>query len=239
VNDRRPFPKFRGGFQVMNAPSHSSYHALQTRLQHRFSHGFTLLGSYAWGKSIDNGSGIRTTDGDPLTPSDDYNLEHERGLSAFDFRHRFTGSFLYELPFGRGRAVDLMNPVVNALLGGWQLGGIIALQTGFPLTAYCGPGNIQNGGGHCRPDVVPGQDLTLPGDQRDPSRFFNTDAFVDRLGQDPARITEFRYGNAGRNIITGPGIISIDASINKFFRFTERQHGVALGGFQRTQPSHL
>jgi hypothetical protein len=224
VNDRRPFPKFRGGFQVMNAPSHSSYHALQSRLQHRFSHGFTLLASYAWGKSIDNGSGIRTTDGDPLTPSNDYDLDYERALSAFDFRHRFTGSFLYELPFGRGRAVGIENRVVNALLGGWQIGGIITLQSGFPLTAYCGPGNIQNGGGYCRPDVVPGQDPNLPGDQRDPARFFNTNAFVDRTGQDPARISDFRYGTAGRNIITGPGIISVDASVNKFFRFTERHN---------------
>ena len=74
----------------MNAPSHSSYHALQVRLQQRFAHGFTLLGSYAYGKSIDNGSGVRTTDGDSLTPSDDYNLELERGLSAFDFRQRLT-----------------------------------------------------------------------------------------------------------------------------------------------------
>ena len=224
INDRRPFPKFRGGFQVMNAPSHSSYNALQARLQHRFSHGFTLLSSYSWSKSIDNGSGIRTTDGDPLTPSDDYNLAHERGLSAFDFRHRLTNSFLYELPFGRGRAVGIDNRVVNTLLGGWQIGGIVTMQTGFPLTPMCGPGNIQNGGGHCRPDVVPGQAPNLPGDQRSVSRFFNTAAFTDRLGQDPARITEFRYGTAGRNIITGPGIVSVDASINKFFRFSERQN---------------
>jgi hypothetical protein len=197
---------------------------LHTRLQHRFSRGFTLLASYAWGKSIDNGSGIRTTDGDPLTPSDDYNLNAERGLSAFDFRHRFTASFLYELPIGRGRAVGIENGVLNALLGGWQLGGIFTVQTGFPLTAFCGPGNIQNGGGYCRPDVVPGQDPNLPSDQRTVGRFFNTDAFVDRFGQDPNRITEFRYGTSGRNTITGPGIVSLDASLNKFFRFTERQN---------------
>jgi outer membrane receptor protein involved in Fe transport len=224
VNDRRPFPKFRGGFQVMNAPSHSSYHALHSRLQHRFSHGFTLLASYAWGKSMDNGSGIRTTDGDPLTPSDDYNLEGERGLSAFDFRHRFTASFLYELPFGRGRALSIDNRALDKLLGGWQIGGIFTVQTGFPLTPMCGPGNIQNGGGYCKPDVVPGQNPNLSSDERSITRYFNTDAFVDRVGQDPNRITEFRCGAAGRNIITGPGIVSLDASVHKLFRFTERQN---------------
>jgi hypothetical protein len=56
----------------VNAPSHSSYHSLQARLQQRFANGFTLLGSYAYAKSIDNGSGIRTTDGDALTPSNNY-----------------------------------------------------------------------------------------------------------------------------------------------------------------------
>jgi hypothetical protein len=112
ITARRPFPKF-GGFQVMNAPGHSSYNSLQSRLQHRFANGFTLLGSYAWSKSIDNGSGVRTTDGDPLTPMDDYNLGRERGRSAFDFRHRFTGSFLYELPFGKGRRMDISNSVAR------------------------------------------------------------------------------------------------------------------------------
>jgi hypothetical protein len=224
INARRPFPKFRGGFQVMNAPSHSSYHALQSRLQHRFANGFTILGSYAWGKAIDNGSGIRTTDGDQLTPTDDYNLDGERGRSAFDFRHRLTTSFLYELPIGRGKALGIENRILNTLIGGWQLGGILTFQSGFPITPYCGPGNIQNGGGQCRPDVVPGETADLPRDERTRTRWFNTNAFVDRLGQNPAAITQFRYGTAGRNIITGPGVTSIDASLNKFFRFTERQN---------------
>lgn len=221
INARRPFPQF-GGFQVMNAPGHSSYHALQSRLQHRFSNGFTLLGSYAWSKSIDNGSGIRTTDGDPLTPSNDYDLGRERGRSAFDFRHRLTASFLYELPFGKGRAMAIANPVADFVFGGWQVGGIFTVQTGFPQTAFCGPGNIQNGGGYCAPDVVPGQS---PNDisERTVQRFFNTSAFVDRLGQSPTAITDFRFGNSGRNTITGPGIVSLDASLMKTFRITERQ----------------
>ncbi len=220
ITARRPFPKF-GGFQVMNAPGHSSYNSLQSRLQHRFANGFTLLGSYAWSKSIDNGSGVRTTDGDPLTPMDDYNLGRERGRSAFDFRHRFTGSFLYELPFGKGRRMDISNSVANFVLGGWQVGGIFTVQTGFPLTAFCGPGNIQNGGGYCAPDVVPGQSPNNIS-TRTVQRFFNTDAFVDRLGQNPAAITDFRYGNSGRNTITGPGLTSFDASLTKVFAITER-----------------
>ncbi|MBL8290600.1 MAG: carboxypeptidase regulatory-like domain-containing protein [Bryobacterales bacterium] len=238
-NLNRPFPKFNGSFQNMNAPSHSSYHSLQARLQHRFANGFTLLGSYAYAKSIDNGSGIRTTDGDALTPSDNYNLRAERGLSAFDFRQRLTASFLYELPFGRGRKVGISNPVANFLLGGWQFGGIVTFQDGFPATAFCGPGNIQNGGGYCKPDAVSGVSAKLPESQQSVSRFFNTDAFVDRVGVAPgAAQPVFRYGTAGRNTIIGPGITSLDMSVNKFFRLKENSHTLEFRGEFFNLPNH-
>ncbi|MDX2179964.1 MAG: TonB-dependent receptor [Bryobacteraceae bacterium] len=228
INLNRPFPKFNGNFQNMNAPSHSNYHSLQARLQHRFANGFTLLGSYAYSKSIDNGSGVRTTDGDQLTPSDNYNLAAERGLSAFDFRQRLTASFLYEIPFGKGRPVPLSG-FANVLLGGWQLGGILTFQSGFPVTVTCGAGNIQNGGGYCKPDAVSGVDGNKAKDQRTVQQWFNTAAYVDRIGQNPAAITQFRYGTAGRNTIIGPGIASLDASVNKMFRFAE-SHVIELRG---------
>ena len=217
-NLARPFPKF-GSFQVMSAPSHSSYHALYLKLQRRFSHGLTFLSSFAWGKSIDNGSGVRTTDGDSLTPSNNYNLELERGLSAFDFRRRWTSSWLWELPFGRGKQFLSGGGVADFVLGGWQLGGILTLQDGFPFTVLCGPGNIQNGGGVCYPDST-GVDPNLPRDQQTRTRFFNTDAYVDRI---PAS-GPFRYGTTARNSVTGPGIISFDASLNKKFNITESRY---------------
>jgi len=217
VTPRRPYPKF-GVFQVMNAPSHSSYHALQVRLQHRAKAGLTLAGSYSYAKSIDNGSGIRTTDGDTLTPSNAYNLRLDRGLSAFDFRQRLTISSIYELPFGKGRHfLSDASGAANALLGGWQISGILTLQDGFPLTATCGPGNIQNGGGACYPDNI-GVSPNLADEQQIRTRFFNTAAFVDRL---PGG-AQFRYGSSARNTIIGPGIASLDFSAIKNFRFTER-----------------
>src|SRR5260370_24081838 len=127
------------------------------RFQQRFSRGFTLLSSYSFSKSIDNGSGIRTTDGDSLTPSNDYNLQLDRGLSAFDFRHRWTNSFLYELPVGKGKALlGSTNSFANAVVGGWQVRGIATLQSGFPFTLYCGSGSVQNGGDKCYPDNLGG-----------------------------------------------------------------------------------
>ena len=214
-NNARPFPKF-GSIQVMSAPSHSNYHALYLKLQRRFSGGLSFLSSFAWGKSIDNGSGIRTSDGDSLTPSNNYNLELERGLSAFDFRRRWTTSWVWELPFGKDRRWMNTSTVADLALGGWQIGGILTLQDGFPFTVTCGPGNIQNGGGACYPDAT-GVDWRLSGDERSRTRWFNTDAFVDR---DPAN-GPFRYGTVARNSLTGPGIVSVDASANKRFQFNE------------------
>jgi hypothetical protein len=218
TNLSRPFPKF-GGFQVMNAPSHSSYHALYLKVQQRFSRGLTFLSSFAWSKSIDNGSGIRTSVGDSLTPSNDYNLELERGLSAFDFRRRWTTSWVWELPVGKGKRLLSDNRVADFVLGGWQLGGILTLQDGFPFTVTCGPGNVQNGGGICYPDST-GADPNLPRDQQTRTRFFNTDAYVDRI---PAG-GPFRFGTTARNSVIGPGIISFDASANKKFYLTESKY---------------
>jgi Carboxypeptidase regulatory-like domain/TonB dependent receptor len=214
-NLARPFPKF-GSFQTMAAPSHSSYHALYLKVQQRFSRGLTFLSSFAWGKSIDNGSGIRTTDGDSLTPSNNYNLELERGLSAFDFRRRLTSSWLWELPVGKGKRFLTRGGIADFVLGGWQLGGILTLQDGFPFTVLCGAGNIQNGGGVCYPDST-GVNPNLSRSEQARTRFFNTDAFVNRIGD----IRPFRYGTTGRNSVIGPGIISFDASLNKKFNLTE------------------
>lgn len=222
INNRRPqYPLYGGTFQVMADPSHSSYHGLQLRFQQRFSHGVTFLSSYSWSKSIDNGSGIRTVDGDSLTPSNDHNLQLDRGLSAFDFRHRWTTSFLYELPIGRGRAVGgSMNRLADALIGGWQLGGIATLQSGFPFTLYCGSGPIQNGGDNCYPDSLGGTSA-LPSDQRGPSGWFNTSNFVNRINN--PSLPQYRYGNNARNNVIGPPLVDVDFSTSKNFRFTEKR----------------
>ncbi len=211
-NDARPFPQF-GSIQVMNAAGHSHYHAVYLKVQKRFSHGLSFLSSFSYGKSIDNGSGIRTSDGDPLTPSNNYDLGLETGLSAFDFRKRWTSSWIWELPVGRNRRYMNRGGVADFVLGGWQLGGILTLQDGFPFTLTCGPGNIQNGGGGCYPDST-GQDWRLPSSQRTRTRYFNTDAFIDR---NPALGTNFRYGTVKRNSLIGPGITSLDMSVDKKF----------------------
>jgi hypothetical protein len=216
TNLSRPFPDL-GGMQVMNAPSHSHYHALYLKAQKRFSHGISFLSSFSYGKSVDNGSGIRTSVGDPLTPSNNYDLKLETGPSAFDFRKRWTTSWIYELPFGQDRKYMNTNKALDYVLGGWQIGGILTFQDGFPFTLGCSTGTVQNGGGGCYPDPAPGNpDWRLDNPTRE--RWFNTAAFVDR---NPEFGTGFRYGTVRRNSVIGPGIKSFDMSFNKNFRIAD------------------
>lgn len=113
-----------------------------------------------------------------------------------------------------------MNRLADSLLGGWQIGGITTLQSGFPFTLYCGSGSVQNGGDNCYPDNLGGTS-NLPSDQRGPSKWFNTANFVNR-SNDP-NLPQFRYGNNARNNIIGPPLVDVDFSISKNFRFTEKR----------------
>src|SRR5258705_12254786 len=195
----RPFPLF-GSVQLMSAASSSQYNALYLKLQRRFSQGVSFLTSYSYGKSTDNGSGVRTTDGDSLTPSNNYDLGLETGLSAFDFRQRWTTSWLWDLPVGSNRRFLNRGGVVDALVGGWQFGGIFTMQSGFPFTVLCGPGNIQNGGGVWYPDSN-GVDWQVPASERTGKRYVHIDAIGHRNNGGP-----LRYAHPPLNSPIVPGV---------------------------------
>ncbi len=217
-NLRRPFPDL-GFIQAVEAPSHASYHSLQTRLQQRFSHGFTLLAAFSWEKSIDDGSGIRQADGDSYVPPNGADLRSERGLSAFNFGKKLTVSGLWQLPFGRGKAVGgNINKVLDQFIGNWQLGGIVTLEGGFPFSASCQANAIfQNTDATCRPDAT---GITPVLDNPDPAQWFNPAAFVNRLDFTP-NVGPYRFGNSARNNLIGPPLTQVDASLFKSFRFGE------------------
>jgi hypothetical protein len=196
----RPLPFFDEiTFQESSAAS--NYHSLQARLQQRLDFGLSLLGAYTWAKSIDNASGIFASAGDPNFPQDSYNLRAERGRSSFDVAHRFSLSYSYELPFGNK----------NKLLSGWQTMGIVTLQTGRPFTVALLPefDNSNTGrsnlgfGANDRPNLVGNARLSDPS----PERWFNTSAFaIPAFGS---------FGNAGRNILDGPGYNNVNFSVVK------------------------
>ena len=207
LNARRPISGF-SDILLVSSEASSTYHALQARIEKRYSQGLSLLGAYTFSKSLDNSSAFLESKGDDNTPQNSANIAAERGLSNFDLRHRISGSFVYELPFSRGGRWPARHGWVTALLRSWQVSGILTLQSGRPFTPRLTTDNSNTGnvGGffaHDRPDV--GGDPKL--DNPTPERFFNTSAFAV-----PPR---YSFGTAGRNILIGPGLSNLDLALMK------------------------
>jgi hypothetical protein len=198
VDARRPIQGFSGIFNW--APVFkSNYNAFTTQLDRRFSNGFSLLASYTYGHSIDDGPANSETN-DPA-PQDVRNFRANRGNSSFDIRHRFVTSYSYELPFARS----------NKWLSGWQVSGITSWQTGLPFTPVLSF-DPTNTGTTARPNRI--ADGNLPASQQSIDRWFDTNAFVA-----PA---SFTWGNSGRNFLRGPRQLNFDAGISRAFQLTEK-----------------
>jgi hypothetical protein len=213
----RPNPRF-DDINLLESRANSNYNSLQARFQQRLSRGLSALVSYTWSKSIDDASNFFSSAGDPNFPQNSYDVSAERGRSNFDVRHRLSASYSYDLPFGKGRAYLANNGWVSTLLSGWQSFGIVTLQSGRPFTVALlsdidnsGTGrSILGFGANDRPNVVGDAHLS----QQTPERWFNTSAF--------AFSPPGTFGNAGRNILDGPGYQSVNASLVKNTNLTEQ-----------------
>lgn len=199
----------------------ANYHALSIRGERRFSRGYSWLSSFTYSKAITNAPQFRNAGGvtgsENSPPQNSYNLSAERGLAAFHAKFRWVNSVVAELPFGSGKPW-LRNGIASQVLGGWQLAGIVSLQTGFPFTINISGDSAGIGGGSggilIRGNPVAGQSAQLPSSQRSTARWFNTAAFV----APPA----YQFGMLGRNTVTGPGIFNIDTTLSKRVRAGER-----------------
>jgi hypothetical protein len=219
--ERRGYHPQPGSNQFVRATDvNTNYNALVTRLERRLAGGLSFAAGYTYGKSLDTASGLNGTN----QAQDNYNLRAEYGLSDFDMRQRFTFSSLWQVPFGAG-ARWIQAGVASHVLGGWRLANIVALQTGQPLTAILPTalsGTQSNGTD--RPDLI--ANPSLPGSQRNSNHWFNTSAFVTPPIFYDAQGAYSIPGNEGRNVTTGPGLASWDASLERQFRLTERLHTV-------------
>ena len=213
----RPDPRF-DDINLLESRSNSNYHALQARFQQRLFYGITSLVSYTWSKSIDDASNFFSSAGDPNFPQNSLNVAAERGRSNFDVRHRLSASYSYALPFGKGRHYLADNGFLSTILSGWETHGIVTLQTGRPFTVALlseidnsGTGrSILGFGANDRPNLVGNPELS----NGSTLQWFNTAAFAF-----PAPGT---FGNAGRNILDGPGFQNVNASLVKNTALTER-----------------
>jgi hypothetical protein len=201
-----------GNVNVAESGGNSSYNALWITATKRFSHNLQFQSSYTWSKSLDYNS-LNSAGANPVV-QDSLNLRNDRGLSDFDARHRFTFSGIYDLPFHK-----------NRLVAGWELAGILQLQTGNPInidtsnTTFNGNPNRT-----LRPNIVgpvptgvsPAADGNV---QWFPSAACTGTVTSGCLFLVPNPAT---FGNLGRNVIIGPGFQNLDLSLIKTTNITER-----------------
>jgi outer membrane receptor protein involved in Fe transport len=189
-----------GSLAVMQSSARSSYHALQVQGTRRLSHHFSVMGAYTFSKAIDQTSS--TSPESPLAPNP-FNLGAERGLATFNAKHIGSLSWIVDLPSFDGKP-----SVVRQVLGGWQWNGLFTARTGTPVNVTAGSDIALSGTPNQRPDVV--GDWHLP-DNRPRSaliaQWFNPAAFAA-----PATGT---FGNAGRDIIIGPGTATTNLALVK------------------------
>ncbi|HWB99785.1 MAG TPA: hypothetical protein VG672_23920, partial [Bryobacteraceae bacterium] len=181
----------------------ASYNGLTVGLDKRFSSGFSYHVAYTWSKALDTGTDISS---DPIKqPGDAHSY---RSLAAIDTGHRFVASYMYELPFGKGkRFLGNAQGVANAIVGGWQVNGITTFSLGVPF-------------GVTVDSTIPDVDARavfanrtcdgqLPRDQRTRLRYFDTTCF--------SIPTPGTFGNSARTLWHGPGVNNWDVSFFKQF----------------------
>lgn len=213
TNARRLYAPLVGSLSTDMSQGNNIYHSLQITANKRFSKGYTVLSAYTWSHNIDD----QTSSGSAEGPQRPFDFRSERGHSHMDFRHRWVVSFVWELP---KLAAVASNPVLDRIVNGWEVTGIHTLQTGNPITIRTGLDNSLTGMGQDRPNLV--GNPFLPDDRPKGEkllRWIDINAFqANSLGT---------FGNAGRNIVFGPGLWNLDFGLFKNIRVTE-QHRVQL-----------
>ncbi|MBV9082205.1 MAG: TonB-dependent receptor [Acidobacteriaceae bacterium] len=211
---RVPFVGFSpSGLLAEETASDSRYNSLQASVTRRFSHGLRFLASYTFSKALDDISGGMTSIFAEI-PGDEGNLPSNKGVSDFDRTHRFVLNFGYEIPaWGFGWNQTALG---KRFFSGWEVSGVVIAQSGTPFSVTDSGGAAFYGTSNSRASFAAGatlQSAELSGSVESRlNKYFNTGAFV-RAGN--------YFGNAGRNILRGPGQRNVDLAINKHIRVTE------------------
>ncbi len=225
VQQRRPISSFSDITYAFNG-GFSTYNSLQVRAEHRFNNGWQLLNAFTWSKAIDNGSGsLENPNGNFPAPQDIYNLGADKGLSAYDQPFTNVTSFVWELPFGKGRKYLASLPAfADAVLGGWQLTGINTMVSGPVVTLTYSPSAAFvvsgisadfRGANNYRPNIL--GDVKVPEGQR--TIGFYLDKSKVAL---PTASSTSPFGNAGRNIVRGDSLFQFDCTLAKTFSIAEK-----------------
>ncbi len=219
LQDRRPIPSYSDITYAFNGGK-SRYKALQTKFEWRMSADLTLLSSLTLSETKDNGSqSLENSNGNNPSPQDFRNLGADFGLSNYHQPYNSTTSFVWALPFGTGkRWASNASPLVDALIGGWEVAGINSVFAGEPVTFIYNPGATFlvsgiaqdfRGANNYRPNVT--CDPMASGADRTINNWFNRSCVV--IPTDPSQ----PFGNAERNSVRGPKFWQFDLAASKRF----------------------
>jgi hypothetical protein len=187
------------------ANGESTYSGLQVWLNRRFANRLAYQVSYTWGHAISNVPLFAYT----TATTDVFNYDIDKGDADLDRRHTFVANFVYELP-----GFDDWGKIGSAILGNWQINGIVSILGGVPADVQSGVNSAGlSGTNRQRPDLVPGVPLYLDNDN-DPTTRINPAAF--------ALPAPGRFGTLGRGTVRGPGLENVDFSLTKNWPFGER-----------------
>jgi Carboxypeptidase regulatory-like domain/TonB-dependent Receptor Plug Domain len=202
VISRRPNPNI-GDVSYVSSLDNSNYHGLNVKLNNRFANGISVLGAYTYSKVMGIGGALF---GDQSRQSDARNRRAEYAPLEFNQSQRLTVAWIYELPFGRGRALGSnLSGAAGAFAGGWSIQGAYTAHSGFPLTPASSVSSNVGRQDVNRPDRL--CDGNLGGDERTLNRWFDTSCFANQpFG---------RFGTSGNGVIIGPGVNNFDFTIMK------------------------
>jgi hypothetical protein len=212
----RPNPSLSSAFFWMTQ-GNSSYNGLQVDLRRRMARGLQFRGNFTWSKNLDHNSALTgaQASNQPQMLLDRTNLRRDWGPAALDVAAQSSISAHYELPFGPGQLfLQSSNGLVSKLVGGWEVNTIVTMLSGFPFTPTVG--SNRSGNGDTRNPDRPNFNPAFTGDMiiGSPNRWFDPNAFTQP--------TAGTFGNAGRGILRGPGMATVDLSITKNTRISER-----------------
>jgi hypothetical protein len=195
----------------------SNYHGLNAELTDRPSYGLTFKVNYTYSKSLDDQSGANSVviSNEAFTVLNPYNLRGSYGPSTYNVGQIFNFNYVYQLPFGSGRAfLNSGNGFVERAVGGWTWTGNYSQQTGFPFTPLVGA-NTSGTGDTQFPDV-PNHNPNFSGPiiEHKVSQWYNPNAFTIPLSG--------TFGNVARSSLIGPGLVTFGTSLIKDTKLAER-----------------
>ena len=202
VNPRRPNQNW-GQIRTIQNDLIANYHGLTAILRQRMQHNLQVLASYTWSHTLD----VATDSNGGGAAMNDYKWWLDYGNANWDIRHRFVTSFIYDLP-----ALRSGNPVLRWTLENWQANGIFTAQTGMPFNVIIAPDQANIGRPNQRPNIV-----------GTPSANCGSGHLIGCINSAAFALpAPFTFGNAGRNLLYGPGLVNADFSIFKDFPIKER-----------------